>query len=213
MVGAAKARHGARAAAAAEGLESLVADARACRVCAKDLPLGPRPVLRARAGARLLIVGQAPGTRVHETGVPWNDPSGDRLRAWLDLDCPAFYDEARIAIVPMGFCYPGRDARGGDRPPRPECAPLWHPPLRAALPGIELTLLVGSYAQRYYLGRHAKASLTETVRAWRDYRPGFLPLPHPSWRNTAWLKKNPWFEADLVPALRRRVARLLGSGG
>ncbi len=193
-------------------LEAVVAAARACRVCAEHLPLGPRPILRARAGARLLIVGQAPGTRVHETGVPWDDPSGDRLRDWLDLDRAAFYDEARIAIVPMGFCYPGRDQRGGDRPPRPECAPLWHPPLRAALPGIELTLLVGSYAQRYYLGKRRKASLSETVRAWRDYLPAFLPLPHPSWRNTAWLKKNPWFEAELVPDLRRRIAPLMGSG-
>jgi uracil-DNA glycosylase len=194
-------------------LDAVVAAARACRVCAAHLPLGPRPVLRARGSARLLIVGQAPGTRVHETGVPWNDPSGDRLRDWLDLDRPAFYDEAQIAIVPMGFCYPGRDAHGGDRPPRPECAPLWHPPLRAALPGIELTLLVGGYAQRYYLGRGRRASLTETVRDWRDYLPAFLPLPHPSWRNTAWLRKNPWFEADLVPELRRRVAGLLEPGG
>ncbi len=193
-------------------LEALVAAARACRVCAEHLPLGPRPVLRARTSARLLIVGQAPGTRVHETGVPWNDPSGDRLRHWLDLEPTAFYDEARIAIVPMGFCYPGRDERGGDRPPRPECAPRWHPPLRAALPGIELTLLVGSYAQRYYLGKRRKASLTETVRAWRDYLPDVLPLPHPSWRNTAWLKKNPWFEADLMPVLRQRVAILMESG-
>jgi uracil-DNA glycosylase len=188
-----------------------VAAARACRVCAQDLPLGPRPVLRAQASARLLIVGQAPGTRVHETGVPWNDPSGDRLRHWLDLAPENFYDEARIAIVPMGFCYPGRDERGGDRPPRPECAPLWHAPLRALLPGIELTLLVGGYAQRYYLGKRREASLTETVRAWRDYLPDFLPLPHPSWRNTAWLKKNPWFEADLVPVLRQRVATLMES--
>jgi uracil-DNA glycosylase len=194
-------------------LDAVVAAARACRVCAAHLPLGPRPVLRARGSARLLIVGQAPGTRVHETGVPWNDPSGDRLRDWLALDRPAFYDEARIAIVPMGFCYPGRDAHGGDRPPRPECAPLWHPPLRAAMPGIELTLLVGGYAQRYYLGRGRRASLTETVRAWRDYLPAFLPLPHPSWRNTAWLRKNPWFEADLVPELRRQVAGLLEPGG
>jgi len=194
------------------GLEGVVAAARACRVCAEHLPLGPRPILRARASARLLIVGQAPGTRVHETGVPWNDPSGDRLRDWLGLNREAFYDETRIAIVPMGFCYPGRDPRGGDRPPRPECAPLWHPPLRAALPAIELTLLVGGYAQGYYLDRRRQATLGETVRAWRDYLPEFLPLPHPSWRNTAWLKKNPWFEAELVPELRRRVASLMGSG-
>ena len=193
-------------------LQDLLAAARACRVCEKHLPLGPRPMLRAGPAARLMIVGQAPGTRVHETGIPWNDPSGNRLRAWLDLDREAFYDEARIAIVPMGFCYPGRDAHGGDRPPRPECAPLWHPPLRAALPAIELTLLVGSYAQRYYLGKRREAALTETVRAWRDYLPDIMPLPHPSWRNTAWLKKHPWFEADLVPVLRQRVASLMESG-
>lgn len=197
------------AAPAATDLAGVLADARACRLCAGHLPLGPRPVLRAGATARLLIVGQAPGTRVHETGIPWNDPSGDRLRAWLALDRESFYDEARIAIVPMGFCYPGRDARGGDRPPRPECAPLWHPPIRAALPEIALSLLVGGYAQAFYLGRRRKGSLRETVAAWRDYLPEFLPLPHPSWRNTAWLRRNPWFEAELVPELRRRVAALL----
>ena len=196
---------------APDPLSGLLAEVRACQACAAHLPLGPRPVLRAAASARLLIVGQAPGTRVHETGIPWNDPSGDRLRAWLDLDREAFYDEDRIAIVPMGFCYPARDARGGDRPPRPECAPLWHPPLRAALPRVALTLLVGSYAQAYYLGRCRKGSLTETVRVWRDYLPDFWPLPHPSWRNTAWLKKNPWFEQDLLPDLRARVTALLES--
>ncbi len=211
MVGPSKVRGAEALPSGAGRLPELVAAARACRVCAQDLPLGPRPVLRAQASARLLIVGQAPGTRVHETGVPWNDPSGDRLRHWLDLAREDFYDEARIAIVPMGFCYPGRNERGGDRPPRPECAPLWHAPLRALLPGIELTLLVGGYAQRYYLGKRREASLTETVRAWRDHLPDYLPLPHPSWRNTAWLKKNPWFEADLVPVLRQRVAGLLES--
>ncbi len=194
---------------APDELDRLVAEARGCRVCAAELPLGPRPVLRARTSARLLIVGQAPGTRVHETGIPWNDRSGERLRDWLRLDREAFYDDSRIAIVPMGFCYPGRDASGGDRPPRPECAPLWHPPLRAALPEVALTLLVGLYAQAYYLGRRRKASLTETVRAWPDYGPDFLPLPHPSWRNTAWLKRNPWFAAELLPELRRRVAALV----
>ncbi|MFQ6017919.1 MAG: uracil-DNA glycosylase family protein, partial [Kiloniellaceae bacterium] len=156
-------------------LDALLREVRACRVCAAHLPLGPRPVLRARATARLLIVGQAPGTRVHETGIPWNDPSGDRLRAWLDLGRETFYDEARIAIVPMGFCYPGRNPRGGDNPPRPECAPLWHPPLLAALPKIALTLLVGTYAQAFYLGRRRKKTMTETVKAWRDYLPDFLP--------------------------------------
>jgi len=190
-------------------LAALIEEARACRVCAAHLPHGPRPVLRAAASARLLIVGQAPGSKVHATGIPWNDPSGDRLRDWLALDRETFYDEGRIAIVPMGFCYPGRDARGGDLPPRPECAPLWHPPLRATLTGVELTLLVGQYAQAHYLGRRRQSSLTETVRAWADYGPAFLPLPHPSWRNTGWLKKNPWFEADLLPELRARVRRIL----
>jgi uracil-DNA glycosylase len=156
-----------------------------------------------------MIIGQAPGTRVHETGIPWNDPSGERLRQWLGLDPERFYDQTKIAIVPMGFCYPGREPKGGDKPPRPECAPLWHPPLRAALKGIGLTLLVGLYAQRRYLGPRRKASLTETVRAWRDYLPEELPLPHPSWRNTAWLKRNPWFEAELVPELQTRVGALL----
>jgi len=190
-------------------LEGLVAAARACRVCAAQLPLGPRPVLRAEATARLLIVGQAPGTKVHETGIPWNDPSGERLRDWLAVDRETFYDAARIAIVPMGFCYPGRDSRGGDRPPRRECAPLWHPPLRAALPEVALTLLVGQYAQAFYLGARRRGSLSETVRAWRDVLPEFLPLPHPSWRNTGWLKRHPWFAAELLPELRARVHALL----
>jgi uracil-DNA glycosylase len=193
----------------APDLDRLLRDARACRVCEADLPLGPRPVLRAGVGARLMIIGQAPGTRVHETGIPWNDPSGERLRQWLDLDRSRFYDQNKIAIVPMGFCYPGREPKGGDKPPRPECAPLWHPPLHAALQQVGLTLLVGLYAQRHYLGPRRKASLTATVRAWQDYLPETLPLPHPSWRNTAWLKRNPWFEAELVPDLRARVAALL----
>ncbi len=191
-----------------DALPALLTRVRACRECTANLPLGPRPVVRAAGGARLMIIGQAPGTRVHETGIPWNDKSGERLRDWLDLSPEAFYDESRIAIVPMGFCYPGRFERGGDRPPRPECAPLWHPPLRAALTRVELTLLVGLYAQARYLGKRRKASLTETVRSWRDYLPAFLPLPHPSWRNTAWLRKNPWFEAGLVPCLRRQVRDL-----
>ena len=190
-------------------LDRVLCAARACRACEAELPLGPRPVLRARATARLLIVGQAPGTRVHETGIPWNDPSGERLRAWLAVDRETFFDQDRIAIVPMGFCYPGRDPRGGDNPPRPECAPLWHPPLLAALPAVALTLLVGLYAQRRYLGDRRRRNLTETVRAWADYGPAYLPLPHPSWRNTGWLKRNPWFEAELVPDLRARVRALL----
>ena len=191
------------------GLAALLAEVRACRLCAAELPLGPRPVLRAHADARLMIVGQAPGTKVHASGIPWNDNSGLRLRDWLQTEPETFYDETRIAIVPMGFCYPGREDRGGDKPPRPECAPAWHPRLQAALPKVELTLLVGLYAQARYLGKARKANLTETVRAWRDYLPDYLPLPHPSWRNTAWLKRNPWFEAELLPDLRNRVRSLI----
>ena len=195
-------------AAVAAGLASLLAEVRACRLCAPQLPLGPRPVLRAGATARLLIVGQAPGTRVHETGIPWNDPSGDRLRDWLAVDRETFYDESRIAIIPAGFCYPGRKG-GGDAPPRPECAPRWHPPLLAALPAIELILLVGQYAQAFYLGTRRKPTLAETVAAWPEYGPRYLPLPHPSPRNLLWLRRNAWFEAEVVPRLRERVARLL----
>ena len=195
--------------AAREPVERVLAEARACRVCEAVLPRGPRPVVRASESARLLIVGQAPGTKVHATGVPWNDPSGDRLRQWLDLDRDTFYDDTRIAIAPMGFCYPGRDPRGGDLPPRPECAPLWHPRLLAALDHLELILLVGSYAQAHYLGRQRRRTMSETVRAFRDHLPRYLPLPHPSWRNTAWLRRNPWFETELLPELRARVHALL----
>jgi uracil-DNA glycosylase len=194
-----------------EPFSSLIARVRACRVCERALPLGPRPTLQAHPAARLFITGQAPGTKVHETGIPWNDPSGDRLRDWLDLDSSTFYDERRVALVGIGLCYPGRLKRGGDAPPRPECAPLWHPPLRAALGKIELTLLVGSYAQVYYLGARAQPTLTETVRAFETYLPEFLPLPHPSWRTTGWLKRNPWFFSELVPELRRRVRAALGA--
>ena len=195
---------------AATALAQTLTEARNCRVCAAHLPLGPRPVMRASVTARLLIVGQAPGTRVHKTGVPWNDPSGDRLRLWLGLDRHIFYDERRIAIVPMGFCYPGVDRSGGDAPPRPECAPLWHDRLRRHMPRIALTLLVGRYAQQHYLGPRGKRSVTATVHAWREFLPEFLPLPHPSWRNTGWLKHNPWFEAEVLPALRRSVEDLVG---
>lgn len=192
-----------------ETFERTVSEARACRICEENLPLGPRPVFRISPMARLLIVGQAPGTRVHETGIPWNDRSGDRLRDWMAVDRETFYDESRIAIVPSGFCYPGRDPRGGDMPPRPECAPAWHGRLLAHMPRIELTLLVGQYAQAIYLGARRKSTLTETVAAWREYLPDYLPLPHPSWRNTAWLTRNPWFEAELLPELRARVRTLL----
>ena len=190
-------------------LTEVLSAARRCTICAPHLPHGPRPVLRAASGARLMIVGQAPGTRVHESGIPWNDRSGERLRQWLEMPDDVFYDESRVAIVPMGFCFPGNDARGGDLPPRPECAPAWHGTLRAHLPSVDLTLLVGQYAQRYYLGRRRKGSLTETVRAFADFLPDYLPLPHPSWRNTAWIKANPWFETEVLPELRRRVRCLV----
>ncbi len=190
-------------------LAALLAEARACRVCAAFLPHEPRPILSAGAGARLLIVGQAPGLRAHDSATPWNDASGDRLRQWLGLDRDRFYDAGSIAIMPIGFCYPGRDSGGGDLPPRPECAPLWQTRLRALLPRVELTLLVGGYAQAYHLGRRRRPSLTVTVRAWRDYLPEFLPLPHPSWHNNAWLQRNPWFALELLPELRARVLALI----
>ncbi len=193
----------------AEALDQVVAGARACTECAAHLPLGPRPVLRARSSARLLIIGQAPGTRVHESGVPWDDKSGERLRDWLAVTPDVFYDEARVAIVPMGFCYPGRLTRGGDAPPRPECAPLWHARLLAGMPNVELTLLVGQYAQAFYLGKTRRRTLTETVLSWRDYLPRYLPTPHPSWRTGGWQKRNTWFDEELLPALRSRVAALL----
>ncbi len=188
-------------------LAALLREIRACSVCAAHLPLEPRPVLRAKASARLLIIGQAPGTKVHESGIPWNDRSGDRLRDWLQLDHALFYDESRVAIMPMGFCYPGVDRNGGDLPPRKECAPLWHARVMQRLPNIELTLLVGSYAQAYYVRR--QATMTATVQAWRQCLPSYLPLPHPSWRNTAWIKRNPWFERELLPELRVRLRKLL----
>jgi uracil-DNA glycosylase len=190
-------------------LATLLTEIRACQECKKHLPHKPRPVLRAAASARLMIIGQAPGTKVHASGVPWDDRSGDRLRDWLGVERDVFYDEAAIAIVPMGFCFPGQDAKGGDLPPRPECAPLWHPQLLPLLPKIELTILIGQYAQGRYLGASRKATLTDTVKAWRSYGPKYLPLPHPSWRNTSWLKKNPWFEKDLLPTLRGRIRKLL----
>ena len=190
-----------------EDLQQLLREVRACRQCEQHLPLGPRPVLRADERARVLIVGQAPGTRVHATGIPWNDPSGDRLRRWLDVERDEFYDESRFAIIPVGLCYPGR-GRSGDLPPRPECAPLWHPRLRASLPRIELTLLIGRYAQAYYLQERQRRTLTATVHAWREYLPDFFPLPHPSPRNTLWLRVNPWFEQSVLPELRLRIRAL-----
>lgn len=188
-------------------LETLLVDVRSCRVCEAHLPLGPRPVVQVGASARILLVGQAPGTRVHASGVPWDDASGDRLRDWTGLDKTRFYDASEVAIIPMGFCYPGR-GKGGDLPPRRECADLWLDRLLAGLPHLELTLLIGLYAQRHFLGAQRKSSLTETVKAWREYAPRFIPLPHPSARNTPWFQRNPWFEQALLPELKQRVASL-----
>lgn len=189
-------------------LARLLAEVRACQVCATVLPLGPNPIVRAHQNARLLIVGQAPGVRVHTTGIPWNDPSGERLRLWLGIDREVFYDETRIAIIPMGYCYPG-SGKSGDLPPRRECAELWLARLLAALPRIQLTLLIGQYAQAHYLGAGRKSSLTATVRAWREYFPRYLPLPHPSPRNQAWLKRNPWYETEVLPVLHSAVQKVL----
>jgi len=188
--------------------EHLLVDVRACRICEAHLPHPPRPVLRAAPSARVLIVGQAPGRRVHESGIPWNDPSGELLRQWLEIGREDFYDERRIAIIPAGLCYPGT-GEAGDLPPRPECAPHWHPKLRALLPEIRMTLLVGSYAQGYYLGARRKKTLAETVRARAEYLPDLFPLPHPSPRNRLWMKRNPWFERDVLPQLRRRFRACL----
>jgi len=185
-------------------LDALLVAVRGCRACEAHLPLGPRPVLSAGATARILVVGQAPGLRVHQTGVPWDDPSGDRLRAWMGVDKDVFYDESRIAIIPMGYCYPGR-GNGGDMPPRRECATLWLDQLLARLPRIELTLLIGQYAQRHFLGTRRKRSLTETVKGWEEYAPDYFPLPHPSPRNQPWFRRHPWFERGLVRELRARL--------
>ena len=191
-------------------LPRLLREIRACTHCAATLPCGARPVVQAHAAARLRIVGQAPGLKVHETGIPWNDASGDRLRDWLGLSMEQFHDPRKVAIVPMAFCYPGR-GRSGDNPPSPACAPRWHAALDACLPDVALTLLIGSYAQAWYLGGRRKATLGDTVRAWREYLPsGYLPLPHPSPRNQPWRVKNPWFEQELVGELRVLVRSLLG---
>ena len=200
-------------------LDSVLAAIRACRYCVETpqgraLPHEPRPVLRASRTARLAVCSQAPGTKVHQSGTPFTDRSGDRLRAWMGVTPEEFYDETRVTIVPMGFCFPGQDEKGADLPPRRECARLWHDKLFAALPQLELVLAVGSYAQAWHLRERAGQSLQDTMLAWRTHlrhksRPRVLPLPHPSWRNNAWLRDNPWFEAELLPALQREVRRLL----
>jgi len=189
--------------------ESLLAEVRACRLCEAHLPLGPRPVLQASLQSRLLIVSQAPGRKVHETGIPFNDVSGDRLRDWLGVDKNVFYDAAKIAIVPMGLCFPGT-GKGGDLPPRPECAPTWHPLLLPRLAQVRLTLAIGQYAHAGLLAGRRGRTLTDTVLAWPEHLArGVLPLPHPSPRNRLWLTRNPWFEAELLPELRRLVAATL----
>lgn len=190
-------------------LERLLREVRACRICEADLPLGPRPVVQLSNSAQLLIIGQAPGSKVHQSGIPWNDASGDRLRDWLELDRSIFFDEARVAILPMGFCYPGAGESGGDNPPRPECAARWHERLLKHLPDARLTLLVGQYAHRHYLAAGRKTSMTETVRAFSQHGPQFFPLPHPSWRNVIWMRKHPWFEETVIPELRKAVKKFV----
>ena len=191
----------------ADSLEAAIAEALACRRCEAVLPLGPRPVFQVSETARVLIIGQAPGTKVHMTGVPFNDASGDRLRAWLQMDRDVFYDAARVAMVPMGLCYPGRLPQGGDAPPRPECAPLWLNRFIRLMPAVRLTLLVGGYALTHRLG---KGAMTERVTGWRALGPAVVPLPHPSWRTSGWERRNPWFGSELLPALRAAVAAALG---
>jgi uracil-DNA glycosylase len=193
-----------------EPMHRLLTEIRACTACAAHLPLGPRPVVQASASARLLIVGQAPSMTVHQTGVPWDDKSGDQLRRWLGVERDTFYDATRIALVPMGYCYPGRGS-SGDLPPRKECAPLWQDRLLAQMPHVELTLLVGQYAQRHLLGSKARGGVTDTVEAFAEYAPRFIPLPHPSPRNTGWFKHHPWFESEVLPVLRERVRHALGA--
>ncbi len=190
-----------------ESLDALLVRVRACQLCAAHLPLGPRPVLQAATGARILIAGQAPGRKVHASGIPFDDASGERLRAWMGISRTTFYDPHQVAILPMGFCYPGT-GRSGDLPPRPECAPAWRQPLLDHLPAVQLTLVMGHYALAWHLPQQ-RGTLTETVRQWRNHGPELLALPHPSPRNNGWLRNNPWFEEELLPELRARVALAL----
>lgn len=189
-------------------LPRLVRDIAACRVCADHLAEGPRPIVQLSATARILIIGQAPGSKVHASGVPWDDDSGNRLRQWIGIKRDDFYDQTRVALMPMGFCYPGKGEKG-DLLPRPECAPLWHVRVIAALPENRLTLLVGSYAQERYLPEERSRSMTDRVRNHIAYGPAFFPLPHPSWRSTGWMRKNPWFEEKVLPALRQKIYHML----
>jgi len=189
-------------------MQKLLSEIRNCEVCKAHLPLGPRPIVAAHPNSKIVIIGQAPGTKVHKTGVPWDDPSGRQLRKWLGVSDEVFYDETKIALIPMGFCYPGK-GKYGDLPPRTECAPLWHRPLLANMPNIELVILIGMYAQKWYLGKDAKKTLTETVASYEAYLPKNLPLPHPSPRNRFWLTKNPWFDKNVVPELQQRISILV----
>lgn len=189
-------------------LDDLLRAIRGCRLCADRLPHGPRPVVQAAAGARVLVIGQAPGSRVHASGRAWDDASGDRLRDWTGLDAGRFHDPGQVAHMPSGFCYPGK-GKGGDLPPRPECAPRWHAPLLEALPALRLTLLVGQYAQKRYLPRGFAPDLTTAVQRWRDAPAGLFPLPHPAWRSRLWMARNPWFEAEVIPDLRQRIRAAL----
>lgn len=189
-------------------MKKLLREIRACTVCSKNLPLGPRPIVSASSSSQILIIGQAPGTKVHASGIPWDDASGNRLRDWLKIDTETFYDAKRIAIMPMGFCYPGK-GKSGDLPPRPECAPLWHTILLDQMKEIKLTLLIGQYAQKNYLQEKARSTLTKTVRNFGEYLPDIIPLPHPSPRNNIWLKRNHWFEELLLPELRKRIKEVL----
>ncbi|NEQ51075.1 MAG: uracil-DNA glycosylase family protein [Leptolyngbya sp. SIO3F4] len=189
-------------------MQDLLARIRACTICSEHLPEGPRPVFAASTASRIVVIGQAPGRKVHMSGIPWDDPSGNLLRTWLEVDRTAFYDPDRVALIPMGFCYPGKGS-SGDLPPRPECAPQWHDALLEKMSSVRLTLLIGQYAQRHYLRDRVGKNLTETVRHFEQYLPEYLPLPHPSPRNRFWLKKNPWFEEEVLPVLRMRVRSAL----
>ena len=189
-------------------MKALFLNIRKCEVCKSHLPLGPRPVLAASIASKIIIIGQAPGTKVHLTGIPWDDPSGKQLRKWLDISDEIFYDEKKFAIIPMGFCYPGK-GKSGDLPPRSECAPLWHQQLLEKMPNVELIILIGMYAQKYYLKVKAKKTLTETVQNYHEYLPNYFVLPHPSPRNRFWLTKNPWFEKKVLPILKEKVSIIL----
>lgn len=188
--------------------QTLISSVKSCNMCEEHLPLGPKPVFSIHPESKILLIGQAPGTKVHATGIPWNDPSGDELRRWLAVDRDIFYNPEIFGIMPMGFCYPGR-GKGGDLPPRPECATTWHDRLLASMPKVKLILLVGFFAQRYYLGERMKPNLTETVRRAKEYLPEYFPLVHPSPRNRLWMKKNPWFEADILPVLREKILGII----